>query len=307
MSDTAVVVVNYGWHTLLAGNLPARDALGVARVVVVDNPAPGVPGDALAALARERSWDLLPMTTNVGFGAAMNAGATHALATGCRTLVLLNPDLSVAPEVVTALAAAARDDERLLVSPRIVRPDGSVWFTGGEVLVEAGRTVTRGADSTSPTGWLTGACLALSAALWQAAGGFDEDYFLYWEDVDLSWRCRAAGGRLEVRPDLHAVHDVGGTQGGKSTGYVRWNCRNRLVFATKHLAPADRWRWVLRSPGYARLVLRRAGVDRRVLRHGGMLAASAVGTAQGVATVIRATLPRYGRQRGPGSEGFTPL
>ena len=45
----------------------------------------------------------------------------------------------------------------------------------------------------APFGWLTGACLAVSKRVWQATGGFDPDYFLYWEDVDYSQRAKAVG------------------------------------------------------------------------------------------------------------------
>jgi GT2 family glycosyltransferase len=43
----------------------------------------------------------------------------------------------------------------------------------------------------APFSWLTGACLAVSKQVWQATGGFDPDYFLYWEDVDYSQRAKA--------------------------------------------------------------------------------------------------------------------
>ena len=291
--DLAVVVVNYGSHALLERNLGPWGSPADLRVVVVDNPAPGVDRALVADLAAARGWTLLPQATNIGFGAAVDAGAEHALAHGAGVLVLVNPDLQLDLGTLRALADAARRDPAALLAPRILRPDGSVWFAGGDVLVAAGRTITAGADSTTATGWLTGACLAVSADLWRASGGFDDDYFLYWEDVDLSWRCRAAGGHLVVRDDLAAVHDVGGTQdgagGGKSPGYVRWNTRNRLLFATRHLPRRRQWAWVLGSAGYARLVLRRAGVPRHIGAHGlPHVLAALRGTAAGVLLVARA-------------------
>lgn len=260
----AIVVVNFGSHALLAVNLPPTSALGGLRVVVVDNLSTAHERAAVTALAAERRWELLTPPANLGFGTGMNLGAAHAMAGGARTLVLLNPDLRAEPDVLRALADACLAEPMTMVGPRIERPDGSTWFTGGQVLVDEGRTVTAGASAQGPTGWLTGACLALSSDLWSAAGGFDDDYFLYWEDVDLSWRCRAAGGRIAVRPDLVVVHDVGGTQGaGKSSTYLRCNARNRLVFAAKHLDRRARLVWAARSATYARLLLRRADVRGR--------------------------------------------
>ena len=86
--------------------------------------------------------------------------------------------------------------------------------------------------------WQTGACFLATIAMWDVVGGFDDDYFMYWEDIDLSWRWREAGGALLLRADATAVHDAGGTQSGagKSSLYVYFNCRNRLLFARKRLA-----------------------------------------------------------------------
>jgi len=105
--------------------------------------------------------------------------------------------------------------------------------------------------------------------LWRTLGGFDARYFLYWEDVDLSWRARRAGADLAVVKDVTVFHDVGGTQkhgqdgSAKSPVYVYYNCRNRLVFAAQHLGRLDRTRWLLTSPRYAWAVLQRGG--RRAL------------------------------------------
>ena len=65
--------------------------------------------------------------------------------------------------------------------------------------------------------WQTGACFMATIAMWDEVGGFDDDYFMYWEDIDLSWRWREAGGTLIVRPEATAVHDAGGTQSGAAS------------------------------------------------------------------------------------------
>ena len=101
----------------------------------------------------------------------------------------------------------------------------------------------------APFSWLTGACLAVSKQVWQATGGFDPDYFLYWEDVDYSQRAKAVGARLVVRNDLVVTHDVGATQGtGKSAVYLRFNSRNRLLFASKWLPKRIQRRWIRQTP-----------------------------------------------------------
>ena len=265
----AVVVVNYGSHELLERNLTGLDA----RIVVVDNHKSAADSAAVAELARRRGWTLRAEPVNLGFGAAVNIGAAEALRLGAEVLLLLNPDAVVEPAVVEELRLAALADRQALVMPRVLRPDGSLWFGGGLISYDAGGLRPhRGTVPARHEEWLTAACLAVHRDLWERLGGFDEDYFLYWEDVDLSHRCVRLGGRLRVRSDLTAVHDAGGTQEGaggraKSAVYYHYNCRNRLLFAAKHLGRADRLRWLLRTPVDVRRVLLRGG--RRQFRHPG--------------------------------------
>jgi glycosyltransferase involved in cell wall biosynthesis/GT2 family glycosyltransferase len=286
---TAFVVVSYGSHALLAENLASTAAGTDALVVVVDSWSGHAERAAVERLTAERGWELVAMTRNEGFGAGVDAGAARAIELGADVLLLLNPDLALSPAGAAELAADARREPTTMLAPRIVRPDGREWFTGGTIDLRTGRTRATGAPA-SPD-WLSGACLALSVDLWRRAGGFDEGYVLYWEDVDLSRRVLDAGGRLRVRTDLTAVHDAGGTQTtagtrAKSPVYYRFTCRGRLVFAATHLDRRMALRWVLSSPAYAREVVLRGG--RRQLLNSPMPVVAAVrGTIEGTAEARR--------------------
>jgi N-acetylglucosaminyl-diphospho-decaprenol L-rhamnosyltransferase len=270
LRGVGIVVVNYGASALLRSNIADDLTASGAQVHDVDNDSGDEERRAVRTLVRERGWSLLELD-NVGFGAGMNAGAEVARAAGADTLLLLNPDASVTAPDLALLVASTRAEPFTMRSPLVVAPDGRVQFRGSQVLVREGRTrATDGSDPTLENAWLAGTVVVLTVALWDAIGGFDDDYFLYWEDVDLSWRCTAAGGRLLVDTRVRAVHDGGGTQttahpGAMSTTYYYWNCRNRLLFAAQHLDGRDRLRWALRTPGYATEVLLRGG--RRQLLH----------------------------------------
>jgi GT2 family glycosyltransferase len=164
---------------------------------------------------------------------------------------------------LSALVTTVRSHERALVAPRILRPDGGVYSRGLTYLHRADGTMSGRRTAPDDVPWLSGACLALGAELWAGLGGFDEDYFLYWEDVDLSWRAVALGARLEVVDDAHVVHDEGGTQESrgraKSETYYRYDIRNRMLFARKNLAPAEVRRWRRALPRAARAVALRGG------------------------------------------------
>jgi N-acetylglucosaminyl-diphospho-decaprenol L-rhamnosyltransferase len=293
MNAVAVVVVNFGSHELIRANFGPLDLAAVgARLVVVDNHRSAADTEAIRALATEHGWHLVETGRNAGFGAGANAGARVALAGGADVLVVANPDLAMTAEVVAELAAVVRADHDVAVAPRIVRPDGSLWFGGGFISLDDARTLLTPADAVGPADvaepagpagpapaasprtppWISGACFAMHRDLWTTVAGFDDDYFMYWEDVDLSYRVVKAGGRLEVRQDLVAVHDVGGTQHdvtqrAKSSMYYYYSCRNRLVFAAKHLDRRDRRRWVRTTPADSRRVLLRGGRRQLVAPH----------------------------------------
>ncbi|WP_051973025.1 glycosyltransferase family 2 protein [Cryobacterium sp. MLB-32] len=283
--DIALVVVNYGSHELLEKNLGGlAGCIDPTQIVVVDNFRQTEDSRRMTALATRHGWSLVALPTNQGFGSGTNAGVAFARNLGFRRFLLINPDARIDEAGIEALAreCAARPDG--IVGARILRTDGSVWFHGGTILRKRGRTsMGPSAVSSAAGGWITGACMMIHADLWDRLGGFDDAYFLYWEDVDLSWRCTEAGGHLTVLDDVTVEHSVGGTQrnGGKSTTYVYFNCRNRLLFAARHLPRRQRLSWLLNSPGYAAAVMQHGG--RRALSHHpvAMLSAAIRGTLAG--------------------------
>ncbi|MFD2797255.1 glycosyltransferase [Promicromonospora vindobonensis] len=295
LADVALVVVNYGSSGLLATNLPRTVGDSGIRVVVVDSFSGTGERAAVTGLTAEHGWDLLTPDTNVGFGGGSNLGAAHALAAGARVLVFLNPDAWTDPTGLAALAATVRSGGRALVAPRIHRPDGSVYSRGLTYLRRADGTMSGRSTSQDDVPWLSGACLAVGAGLWGELGGFDEDYFLYWEDVDLSWRALALGARLEVVDGARVVHDEGGTQESrgraKSETYYRYDIRNRMLFAGKNLGPTDVRRWRRTLPRAARAVALRGG--RRQFVEG-------IGPWRGVARGVAEALGPLKRRAGAG-------
>lgn len=294
--DVAVVVVNYGSSGLLARNLAD---LGGGRastaVVVVDNYSDDAERAAVARLAADSGWHLVSAPDNRGFGAGVNLGVARARSLGARTVLLLNPDAVLTDEVADALHDQVRRTPDALVAPAIVTSTGATYFAGADVIMTSGRIDTGGkvdAPASVRRPWATGACCALDIDLFYRAGGYDENYFLYWEDVDFSLRVADAGGRVIIRHDLSVVHDEGGTQGeragrAKSNTYYRYNCRNRLLFATLHVDRRTLAGWIVRTPQESWQILLRGG--RRQLLHSRAPAWAVLrGLLEGLALALRA-------------------
>lgn len=278
-----VVVVNYASSELLAHNL-APLGPATARIVVVDNFSSSQERERVRVLADDHGWTLVELPDNRGFGPGVNAGAAAALALGCDGLLLLNPDVEVTPGVVDELRRQVQADPDVLVSPLLVDLTGAVNFSGSVLDLRDGRirSVARAAAQADPRSrpvvWLTAACLAVPQSLWQRVGGLAEDYFMYWEDVDFGYRCRAAGARTVLRDDLVAVHDQGGTQGerrgrAKSRLYYLYNCRNRMLFGARHLDRGDLRRWLGATPRVSYEIWLHGGRRQLLESPGGALAA----------------------------------
>ncbi|MCM3695171.1 glycosyltransferase family 2 protein [Microbacterium oleivorans] len=264
----AVVIVNYGASAILEPNAATVTPPADGFVVVVDCFSSADERQRIEAACHRHGWVPVLLEHNAGFGGGTNAGVEVALRRGAEVIVALNPDATIDSHSLTQLVQAAADDPEALVSPVIVDGTGGVWFGGSDLYLDDGsiagarRRVERAGRPRHE--WATGACFAMSAGLWSRVGGFDEEYFLYWEDVDLSRRVLDAGGSLRTLP-VTAVHDEGQThvdavQGrAKSETYYYYNIRNRLLYAAKHGDAEMVRRWWRATPRVSWLILMQGG------------------------------------------------
>ncbi len=293
-----LIVVSYGSTEMVEDNLALTALPDDALVVVVDNFTTTAERSLARATAERHGWHLLTPESNLGFGTGMNAAAAAAIELGADVLVGLNPDAYLPDAGVARLAERVEADPMTMIAPLVRRPDGTHFSSLMEIDLATGsmRRVRGGRRYARSALWISGACFAISRELWTRVGGFDDDYFLYWEDIDLSVRVERAGGALRVDEDILAVHSAGGTQSEdgtdrvKSPTYYFYNVRNRFVFAAQHLDADDRGRWVRRSiPGAWEILLR--GGRRQMLHPSRNLVPAVRGTASGLSY-----LRRHGRR-----------
>lgn len=225
---TSVIVVNYRAYRDLAACLASVERLSrrPAETIVVDQDA--VPDEAWAVARRFPGVSLIQTTENKGFGDGVNLGASHA--TG-DALLVLNPDCVLGTDLLAKLEDwLDAHSPAGAVGPAICDPDGTRqasarrfpdWTTG-----VAGRqswltrtfpnnVLSRRNLLTHPirsqpvqVDWVSGACVLLRRAAFDAVGGFDARFFLYWEDADLCRRLLDAGWQTWHHPGASATHTV---------------------------------------------------------------------------------------------------
>jgi hypothetical protein len=218
----AAVVLNWnGWRDTIPCLESLRKSASAPSVIVVDN---GSTDDSLARIASAAPWiRLLSLSANLGFSAGVNAGIAAALADGVPDyLWVLNNDTVVASETLSRMLALADSDTRIgIVGCRLVDADGSgrvQAFGGGRFNPWLGTTSVYVEPTARACDHLVGASLLLRRSLLEQIGGFDERYFFYLEDTDLSLRARRAGWRLEVANDATVMHRRGASiSGGAAT------------------------------------------------------------------------------------------
>ena len=156
---------------------------------------------------------LTSSATNIGFGRAQNHLMGRAFADGAEFYLALNPDAMLHPDALVEMVSVARRNK-------------------GRALVEAAQFPEELPKNFDPltldTPWASGCCLLIPSAIHAAIGGFDENMFLYCEDVDLSWRARDAGYLVKHAPRALCCHLWNRGGGSRVTKQTRLNSAHYL-------------------------------------------------------------------------------
>lgn len=235
----ACIVLNWnGWEDTIAC-LTAVEALDYDNmfVIVVDNGSTDQSVTRLQEAYPEIA--LLRADRNLGFGGGVNVGIHSALQQGAEFVWLLNNDTQPAP------ASLAKLVEKALSRPRLGAIGSVLMHMNAATKVQAwggGRvncwlgTATQ-AKMAHADGWfhyLTAASLLLRAEALESVGLFDDGFFMYWEDTDLSFRLREAGWGLGVAADSVVLHKVGASSGGDQRKVDRHSTASGIRFLRKH-------------------------------------------------------------------------
>ena len=192
----AVGVVTYNTPTPVLQRVIRYTVSALARVgaptsgnvLLLDNGS-----SSEAAVADNPAIRRLAPRGNIGFGAGHNALMETAFSSGAALYIAINPDGLLHPDAVKALHCM-------------------VQAAGGCALVEAAQFPEEHPkiynQLTFDTPWASGACIAVPRTIFEATSGFDETFFMYCEDVDLSWRVRAAGFTVKTCPLAIFYHPI---------------------------------------------------------------------------------------------------
>jgi GT2 family glycosyltransferase len=256
----AAVIVNYNAGDELRSALQSIvNTMGRTpwEAVVIDNRST----DDSAAIVAEfaPAVRLIRNLENVGFARGVNQGVAATRAPG---ILIMNPDCRLDQSAAeTLLAELNAHPSCAIVGPRILDPDGSVqgsargdpdmltgifgrtsvlrralpWLPVARRNVVTGGTDT-GGDRSVVVDWVSGACMLARREALETVGGFDERYFMYWEDADLCRRLRARGFHIRYVPAAVAVHNVGQSSRTARAASIRAFHDSAYLYYSTHVA-----------------------------------------------------------------------
>jgi N-acetylglucosaminyl-diphospho-decaprenol L-rhamnosyltransferase len=261
-SDLAVVIVNYNAGAYLTRCVASvlQNAGGLdLDVLVVDNASHD--GSAQVAKTAQPDVRVTMNATNRGLSAAWNQGAED---TDSAWILFLNPDAELWTGTLAGFVKVGEEHPDVAVLGPVVRnADGTIYESGrvfpsvptavGHAFLGAFRPdnpSTRAYRQTDwdrlserEVDWVSGACMLVRRDAFEQVGRFDEDFFLYAEELDLMTRLRDAGWRVLYTPELEILHE-GAVSTGRSARMHRMHSASIYRYYRKH-----------RSSGWRRVTL----------------------------------------------------
>jgi GT2 family glycosyltransferase len=184
----------------------------LSQIVVVDN---GSRQEMPALKIPHPQVSVIRLPENTGLTHARNVGLA---AVSSELVLLLDDDIYLAPGCLDRMTAAMHETGAAVICPRIVyHPGDSVIQCDGASIHFAGMLALNHKDESASVsqaqrldcGAFIGACILAKRAMLADLGGFDEDYFFYFEDLELSYRLRARGEVIWCEPQAVVSHDRG--------------------------------------------------------------------------------------------------
>lgn len=228
----SAIVLNYRSHrdtVQCAEALLGQTIADRMEILVTDNHSDDESmGFIRAHLQGRERVTIVETRANLGYGKGNNEAAK--LARG-EYLLIINPDNTLPPDGVESMLAYLRDHpDTGVVGPALVYPDGTVRPSarpfptpadlfrkrlnpaGWHAAFELKRRQEQTKDAID-VDWMVGACLLMKTSLYRSLGGFDERFFLFFEDIDLCRRIRAAGKRVVYLPRISVLDRKGRLSG----------------------------------------------------------------------------------------------
>lgn len=254
--DLSIIIVNYNLSEEIANCLDSLLKLDISdntfsfEVIIVDNDSPD---KKLKLVEEKNNYEHIKfyyLDNNVGFGKGCNYGFTKASG---KYICFLNPDTLVKTNLFNKVIELFEKDSSIgIIGPKqqlqkpffdfsagyspkvffeIVNLFGIGIFVEGIIMFSQSSILKR---SPIYVNWILGACIFMKASLFEKVNGFDPDYFMFFEELDLCKRVKDSGHKIIYIPEL-SIHHIGSVSGKKN--YFLYTVRtyaSKYIYINKH-------------------------------------------------------------------------
>lgn len=232
MKNVAVIIVTYNFPRKRLQNLVesiCKQGIAKSSVYISDNT-----------------------TNNRGYGGGINA-IVRKIINKYKYFLILNPDIKLHHYLLARLLDTINLSKNYgIVGPKIISENGKLWSIGGSIdrvrysggfnlnIMEARQEI--------PVDFISGTVMLIKKEVFEEIGYFNEDYFLYYEDVDFCQRAKQKGFSLIVNPNAVITHSASTSVGKNSPAMLYYMSRNHLLFQEKYAPVWVKIREILRLP-----------------------------------------------------------
>lgn len=199
-----------------------------SETIVVDNDSSD---DTVSIIKEFKSVKLIESKENLGFGKGVNQAAKNASG---EYFFIQNPDTKITDNAIEKLLEFARDKEFGIIAPQLIKPEGgiqesvtnlpTIWNAIKEFYLGIKHSYSQyvpDTDEAIEVECVYGAVMLIKKSIFEKLRGFDEKYFMYFEDLDLCRRIKEMGQKIYYLPFIKIYHEVGGTI-KKDSPSLRW-------------------------------------------------------------------------------------
>lgn len=209
LRDTSVIIVTYNHKKYIEDCINSICSKDKLDLIIVDNNSTDGTADLIEKVYP--GVKLIRNSENTGFSKGVNLGVKNSKR---KYVVILNPDTKVKENSIEELLKPLKEIKNIITVPKALLFDGSAINTIGNINHFTGLAFTRGLgedkaqfDKPEFIKGLSGVCFAMERKCYHKIGGFDENYFVYMEDTDLSWKIHTNRCKMLYVPNAIIYHD----------------------------------------------------------------------------------------------------
>ncbi|MCM8709411.1 glycosyltransferase family 2 protein [Clostridium sp. SYSU_GA19001] len=245
MNKTIIILVNYNnfTDTIQCVNSLKKLTNKNYEIVIVDN---GSQNNSVEEIKKSLpNIKLIETGKNLGFAGANNVAIKYGLENNADFYLLLNNDTIVEPDFLDNMMEIFKNYSKVgIVGSKIMYYGNKklIWYAGGKVnwlkfrVEHFGlKEIDKGQyDNESEVDFITGCNMLIKKEVLENIGLLEEDYFMYYEDVDFCIKAMMKGYKLIYTPKAVIYHKVSVASGGEDSAFaIKWNTRNKIIFMNK--------------------------------------------------------------------------